>query len=428
MKRFLTRTFWSFLPHADRAVAARLLRLGQYRKWANYLLVEFQMARGHSLMLGRPYWLTVDPTNFCQLQCPFCPTGAGRGVRDKAALKLEHFDRLLAELGPYVVHLDVMNWGEPTLNKDLPGMLACAKRHQIEIKMDTNLNDASDAMLEGLIRSGLDVLSVSIDGATQEAYQKYRVGGNLERVLENVRRLLRKKKELGSATPRVIWQFIVFKHNEHEVERARETAASLGMDDFSLVSAFMPNEPKVLAAWLPSVQEHRLYAPPPAGVPVASDPLDVVRIQESTVMRSYRTRRFEPGQLRSARSLGRWRADVWLRAWTALRRPDVCATAAVPFTGAPPQPICKWPWAGMTVNPNGSVAPCCSVEDQGDDFGSIFAGGFTGLWNGAKYRRSRRHVSRYARGKAPVLPGSDHVCERCTAIGYVNFRFPSGSV
>ena len=143
-------------------------------------------------------------------------------------------------------------------------------------------------------------------------------------------------------------------------------------------------------------------------------------------MRSYRTRRFDPGQLRSARALGRWRSDVWARAWTSLRRPDLSAAAAVPFTGAPPQPICKWPWAGMTVNPNGSVAPCCSVEDQGDDFGSIFAGGFTGLWNGAKYRRSRRHVSRYARGKAPVLPGSEHVCERCTAIGYVNFRFPAG--
>ena len=402
----------------------RLWERKQYRKWANYLLVEYQMGRGHGLMLGRPYWLAVDPTNFCQLQCPFCPTGAGRGVRDKAVLTLAHFERFLDRVGPYVVHIDMMNWGEPTLNKELPGMISAAKRHGIEVKVDSNLNDLSEAMAEGLVRSGLDVLSVSIDGASQETYEKYRVNGKLDSVLDNVRRMVKKKKELGSQTPLLIWQFLVFKHNEHEVELAQKMALELGMDEGYAAPAFLPDESRIRAAWLPNGKDFRFYAPPEGAVPAADDPLEVVRIQDTVPMRSYRTRRFREEQLSSpGHLLGHRRADVWSRAWSALRRSPDSNGAAAPFSGAPPQPICKWPWAGMTVNPNGSVSPCCSVEDQADDFGNIFDGWFGALWNGSKYRRSRRHVSRYVRGKTPIQPGSEHVCERCTAIGYANFRF-----
>jgi MoaA/NifB/PqqE/SkfB family radical SAM enzyme len=414
-----------FCPHAEKSLVENLWSRKQYRKWANYLLVEFQMARGHTLMLGRPYWLAVDPTNFCQLQCPFCPTGAGRGVRDKASLTLEHFTRFLDRVGPDVIHIDMMNWGEPTLNKDLPGMIAAAKSHGIEVKVDSNLNDLSDAMVEGLVRSGLDVLSVSIDGATQETYEKYRVNGRLADVLENVRRVVRKKKELASARPLLMWQFLVFKHNEHEVELAKKMALELGMDEGNATPAFLPNESKILAAWLPDGKDYRLYAPPEGAPAPPADPLEVVRIQDTVPMRSYRTRRFRPEQLSGVGHLLRHRrGDVWARAWSALRRGADSGASSVPFAGAPPQPICKWPWAGMTVNPNGSVSPCCSIEDQADDFGNILSGWFGGLWNGANYRRSRRHVSLYARGKTPIIPGSDHVCERCTAIGYANFRFP----
>jgi MoaA/NifB/PqqE/SkfB family radical SAM enzyme len=411
-------------PHAETAMVENLWEQRQYRKWANYLLVEYQMARGHSLMLGRPYWLAVDPTNFCQLQCPFCPTGAGRGVRDKAALTLEHFERFIGQVGPYVIHIDMMNWGEPTLNKELPGMISCAKRHDIEVKVDSNLNDLSEAMADGLVRSGLDVLSVSIDGASQETYEKYRVNGKLDSVIDNVRKIVRKKKELGSSTPLLIWQFLVFKHNEHEVELAQKMARELGMDEGNVIPAFLPNESRVLAAWLPGREEYRLYAPPEGAAPPPDDPLEVVRIQDTVPMRSYRARRFRKEQMfDSGHLLRSRRADVWSRAWSARWHSLESRGKGNPFAGAPPQPICKWPWAGMTVNPNGSVSPCCSVEDQADDFGNIFEGFFGALWNGSKYRRSRRHVSRYARGKTPVQPGSEHVCERCTAIGYANFRF-----
>ncbi len=411
-----------FCPYGEWPVAQRLWRARAYRKWANYLLVEAQLARGHSWLLGKPYWLTVDPTNFCQLQCPFCPTGAGRGVRDKAMLRLDHFERLLERVGPYVIHMDLMNWGESLLNKDLPRMISCAKRYGIEVKLDANLNDLTEAMADGLIGSGLDILSVSIDGATPESYKRYRVGGDFDRVLANVRTLVQKRTRASRPTPRLIWQFIVFKHNEHEMKEARRLAAELGMDGVSFVAPFMANEPAVLRSWLSRLPEYQLYAAPAEG------PADgAVPVQSIPSLKAYRARRFKPRQLLGLAALAPLSPETLERAWRALRQPAPAA-AAIPYRAPAERPICKWPWAGMTVNPDGSVAPCCSVEDQGDDFGNAFRKGFSAIWNGGRYRRSRRHVRRYVRGDRPVIPDSDHVCERCTAVGYANFKFPEQTV
>ena len=95
--------------------------------------------------------------------------------------------------------------------------------------MSTNLNKPlSPQMAEDIIKSGLDVMIVSLDGVTQEVYEKYRVGGRLDRVLDNVKLLVQKKKELGSSTPHMEWQFIVMQQNEHQMEEAQQLAADFG--------------------------------------------------------------------------------------------------------------------------------------------------------------------------------------------------------
>ncbi len=83
--------------------------------------------------------------------------------------------------------------------------------------------------------------------------------------------------------------------------------------------------------------------------------------------------------------------------------------------------FCEWPWAGMTVNPEGSISPCCAMEDQADDFGNAFEERWGALWNGRKYRVARRHVSRFRDGKASIQSDADHPCVRCTMIGNIKF-------
>jgi quercetin dioxygenase-like cupin family protein len=95
------------------------------------------------------------------------------------------------------------------------------------------MNSVSDEVLEALVRYGFRSITCSIDGATEETYQKYRVNGSLAKVLGNIRKLNSIKERYESALPALRWQFIVFGHNEHEIDRARELAEELGMD-FSL--------------------------------------------------------------------------------------------------------------------------------------------------------------------------------------------------
>lgn len=432
-----------FCPHAEPRVVESLRAARLYRKLFNYLWVEFLMARGSArLWGGKPYWLTIDPNNFCQLHCPFCPTGADRGVRGKAMMDMEHFKKIIDRLGPYVIHVDMMNWGESVLNKSLPEMIATAKRHGIEVRLDANFNNVPDGMIDRLIRSGLDVLSLSIDGASAETYGRYRAGGDFDRVLSNVRALVRRRRELGRSSPWIVWQFLVFRHNEHERPRAAEIARELEVDQVSFVAPSIPNEPAFLWEWMALNPEYQLY-PSPAAAPGEEEALRArlsAQARKTASMEPYYARRFGPMSLLSGTYLRRLvamavRQGAWgwlagrLREIGAFWRQGQAGANAVPYrvSEGGQRSICKWPWAGMAVNPNGSVSPCCSVEEERDDFGNMFKTGFASLWNGRLYRASRRHVRRFVRGRVGILPHAEHVCRRCTAIGRANFKFPNHS-
>ena len=148
-----------------------------------------------------------------------------------------HFDTyagIVDQIEHSCVWMSLYSWGEPFLNPQIDRFIAYAHEKRIATIMSSNLNKPlTPEMAEHLVRSGLDVLIVSLDGTTQEVYQVYRVNGYLDRVLDNIRLLVQKRAELGSVTPVLEWQFIVMRHNEHQVEEARRMAQDLGVDMFT---------------------------------------------------------------------------------------------------------------------------------------------------------------------------------------------------
>ncbi len=64
---------------------------------------------------------------------------------------------------------------------------------------------------------------------------KYRVGGSFALVLNNVRALSEAKQRFKKNRPRIIWKFIVFEHNNHEIEIVRDKFNSLGFNDYEFV-------------------------------------------------------------------------------------------------------------------------------------------------------------------------------------------------
>ena len=118
-----------------------------------------------------------------------------------------HFDlykKVVDQIKGHCVWLTLYSWGEPFLNREIDKYVAYANEANIATFISTNLNKPlTPDMAERIIRSGLDVLIVSLDGVTQDVYEVYRVGGRLDRVIDNIKLLVQKKKELGSKTP--IW-------------------------------------------------------------------------------------------------------------------------------------------------------------------------------------------------------------------------------
>jgi radical SAM protein with 4Fe4S-binding SPASM domain len=95
----------------------------------------------------------------------------------------------------------------------------------------TNAHYLTDEAAKKTIESGLDRLIISIDGTTQQVYEQYRVGGKLNKVLEGAANIVKWKKELKSTTPFIIFQFLVVRHNEHQIQEVKKLAKEIGVDD-----------------------------------------------------------------------------------------------------------------------------------------------------------------------------------------------------
>ena len=89
------------------------------------------------------------------------------------------------------------------------------------------------------VESGLSRLIVSIDGTTQETYEQYRIGGDINKVIEGAENVVKWKKQLKSKTPHIIFQFLVVKPNEHQINDVQELAKKVGVDEVRFKTAQM---------------------------------------------------------------------------------------------------------------------------------------------------------------------------------------------
>lgn len=101
----------------------------------------------------------------------------------------------------------------------------------------TNGHFLDDKNCQETISSGLDRLIISVDGTTQETYESYRIGGSLDQVLEGARTMVKWKKKMDSATPHIIFQYLVVKPNEHQIPEIYKLAEEIGIDEVKLKTA-----------------------------------------------------------------------------------------------------------------------------------------------------------------------------------------------
>ena len=314
----------------------------------NLIVKEIQFFFGHSRLFYFPNKLTVDIGNVCNLRCPLCPTGRGDKGASRGLMNFERFKGIIDELGAYLTNLELYNWGEPLLNKDLVNMIRYAKDRKIPVCISTNLNILDEKSAEALIATSIDKIFISCDGASPETYATYRVGGDFDKLIANVHLLMEAKKRLGNHYTRLILLFHVFKHNEHEVEKIKELAKDLGVE-----------------------------------------------------LRINRMRTDMGKEIVEKTSNSIERDKDWIP-----ENPRYCAFD-LDKKEKKTQVRCKHLWKTSVINWDGSVLPCCAVYGERHAFGNVFKEPFASIWNNEKYRLARREV----RDKIKKSPTICHICK-----------------
>jgi len=301
------------------------------RRLINKTVIEHEMARGNAVLTGHPFRAVVDISGTCGLRCLFCPTGQRRRKSRVPFMSFARFKKIVDRLGPYLISMELFNWGEPLLNKDVCRMIGYAHRKGIACSLGSNLN-ALACSPESLVASGLDQLIVSLDGTDQQSYERYRAGGDFQRAIDNLAAVIAAKKALKSRTPEIEWQFLVFRHNEKLIPLARRMSKSLGVDRISFRPAWIYFQGSRYTDWIPRQRRYSRY---------------------------------------TVSSIG-------------------SGSLAISCSG--PGSRCHFPWDTVVIDPDGDVYPCCGDLSRTDSPGNLFKEPFREIWNNRQYQAYRRAI------------------------------------
>jgi radical SAM protein with 4Fe4S-binding SPASM domain len=202
---------------------------------AGLLLLDLALRR--RVCRSRPIVVKIEPTNVCNFRCPGCRTGSGQDKSRRGMIRFDDFRSIVDQTCRHAFKCILYMWGEPLIHPDLFRMVRYAAMKNMAVQLSSNLNVFRPSYADQLVQSGLEHLIVAMDGVSQEVYEVYRVGGQVQKVVDNLEAILRARRTRGSRLPFVELQYIVFEHNRHEIPEARQLAERLGVDRLTIIDS-----------------------------------------------------------------------------------------------------------------------------------------------------------------------------------------------
>lgn len=245
-------------------------------------------------------------------------------------LKKDFFTKTIDDIYKDILYLIFYFQGEPYLNKNFLEMVSYASSKGLYTATSTNAHFLTDEMAKKTVESGLDRLIISLDGTTQEVYEQYRREGNIEKVIEGARNIVKWKKELKSKTPFVFFQFLVVRPNEHQIEDVKKLAKEVGVDEVRFKTAQVydyENDPNQL---IPRNEKYSRYKKNKEGQQIAKNKL---------------------------------------------------------------QNHCSKLWEANVITWDGTVVPCCFDKDATHRLGDLKQQSFKDIWQNKNYKKFRQDIT-----------------------------------
>jgi len=177
-------------------------------------------------------WLDIELTSFCNIDCPGCFRQVKRktvnNILNKDYIKLEDLKKWLNR--DELPNLKLVNFcgsiDEPTLHPEFLKIVNFLIP-EVDVNLATNGSTRTKKFWAELGKKKISAF-FGVDGIDQQSLEKYRIGSSFKKVQENWRSFI---EAGGKAT----WQFIVFEHNEHLLEKAKEMAKDEGFENFRVI-------------------------------------------------------------------------------------------------------------------------------------------------------------------------------------------------
>ncbi|HPQ41117.1 MAG TPA: radical SAM protein, partial [bacterium] len=181
--------------------------------------------------------LFIESTVLCNLDCYKSVCNKASGIvktRSRPMMDMDLFKRIVDEAGPHLVRLDLFNYGETFVHPQAVDMVEYFKGKfpRPVLYISTNGLMLDEAKIDRLVAAGVDELTFSVDGADQATYEKYRIGGDFERVRDLMAYCVAARNRHGAEVPYINWRYIIFKWNDADaqMDAARRMAADIGVD------------------------------------------------------------------------------------------------------------------------------------------------------------------------------------------------------
>ena len=322
-----------------------------------------------------PRFVQIEPVGQCNLQCRMCPVQF-RPDGHHGPPAFMSFDTFCALLDQFddLAELHLQGMGEPLLHPHFFDMVSHAARRGIRVSTNTNMTVMTEEQATCAVLSGLDVMHVSIDGASAATYEAVRIGARFDKVLRNLGRLVAARRRLDSTSPRIALVAVLMRSNLADLPALVRLAADAGADSLAVQQLCHDFSESTLPARYLSMREF-----------------------VETEMLAEADRELAEAVFAEARAEA-------ARLGLPLHLPRRLAPRAHAADVPGPQ-RCDWPWRGAYISYDGKAMPCCMVATPDRiHFGDVAADGIRPVWENDAYNDFRARLS------SPTPP---EVCAGC---------------
>ncbi|MEM8962326.1 MAG: radical SAM protein [Acidobacteriota bacterium] len=302
------------------------------------------------MLRRRPHDVVLDVTERCNLKCVMCYfAGTDRlrfapfdaSLSKNGMMPVEVFERVAAELFPRAWRVAMACAAEPMIHPKFADLITIAGRYKVpDIWFPTNLLALTETKAEAIVDAGVRTVAVSMDGTDQETYERIRIGGKFDRLLQRLEllRTVRARHPKNRTRMRLIYTWM--KSNREDLRNLPAFAEREGVHDldvrFVAETAGVDNRPELLTGEDPESLRSELRA-----------------VAEDAVRRGIKLHTFPEFEPTGKRSV---LAKIQRRLWR--RRAGLDRIEHRLYAWRERLNGCGYPGANWVVRPNGAVSPC----------------------------------------------------------------------